>query len=163
MHSFGLFALAFAAVLGTSSALVDARKRTTVNKWANAYDDRTSEYGGCDPDGCKASLTRDQSWQDESRWSCSEKLEDAQCKITYKFEEPQDIVRIKIKFYKGDERVRTLKLKGSDGFKKTITSSGTSSKYETWDINTDETKWLSMEALNLDDDEWISITEVRME
>ncbi|CAM9917621.1 unnamed protein product [Ectocarpus sp. 8 AP-2014] len=101
MHSFGLFALAFAAVLGTSSALVDARKRTTVTKWANAYDDRTSEYGGCDPDGCKASLTRDQSWKDESRWSCSEKLEDAQCKITYKFEEPQDIVRIKISSTRG--------------------------------------------------------------
>ncbi|CAM9447733.1 unnamed protein product, partial [Ectocarpus sp. 13 AM-2016] len=131
VHSFGRFALAFAAVLGTSSALVDARKRTAVKKWANAYDDRTSKYGGCDPDGCKTSFTRDRSWKDESRLSCSEKLKDAQCKITYKFEEPQDIVRIKIKFHKGDERVRTLKLKGSGEFKKTITSSGTSNTYET--------------------------------
>ena len=134
---------------------------TTVTQSSNAYDTRTSSEGGCDPNGCTPALTRDQSWADQSRWSCSEQLDNSQCKITYNFEEPQDIVRLNINFYRGDERVRTLKIEGSGGFEQTITSSGTTNGYERFDVNTDETSWLSMEGQNLQSTEWISITEVR--
>ena len=143
-----------------NTALQDARKTTTVYQWSNVYDTRLSSEGGCDPYGCTPALTRDQNWADTSRWSCSEQLDNSQCKITYRFEEPQDIVRLNIKFYKGDERVRTLKIRGSGGFEKTITSSGTSGGYEKFDVNTDETSWLSMEGQNLKSTEWISLTEV---
>lgn len=144
----------------TYTALQDARKTTTVYQWSNVYDTRASSDGGCDPYGCTPALTRDQNWDATSRWSCSEKLDNSQCKITYQFEEPQDIVRLNIKFYKGNERVRTLKVRGSGGFEKTITSSGTSGGYEKFDVNTDETSWLSMEGQNLKSTDWISITEV---
>eukprot|EP00903_Cladosiphon_okamuranus_P022105 g20327.t1 len=143
------------------AALQDARKTTTVYQWSNVYDTRTSSEGGCDPNGCTPALTRDQSWADPSRWSCSEQLDNSQCKITYRFEEPQDIVRLNIKFYKGNERVRTLKIRGSGGFEEYITSSGTADGYEKFDVNTDETSWLSMESQNLKSNEWISITEVQ--
>lgn len=135
--------------------------RTTVTQNANAYDPKDSSDGGCDPAGCTADLSRDRNLGDISRWSCSEQLSGSPCKITYEFDEPQDIVRLNIKFYKGDQRVRTLNLTGSGGFSKTITSSGSSDGYETFDVDTDETAWLSMEPADLGSREWISLIEVR--
>ncbi|CAM9365727.1 unnamed protein product, partial [Scytosiphon promiscuus] len=160
MRYFGLLALISAALFGTSSALVDARERTIVSQTSSAYDTRTTADGGCDPDGCRPNLTRDRSWAASSRWSCSEQLNGNQCTITYNFGTAQDIDRLKIKFYKGNERVRTLKITDNTGFQTTITSSGTANGYDNFDIYTDETSWLKMESLNLDNDEWISITEV---
>ncbi|CAM9744801.1 unnamed protein product, partial [Hapterophycus canaliculatus] len=140
--------------------LVDARLRTTVSQSSSAYDNRVTEDGGCDPNGCTPALTRDQSLAASSRWSCSKQLNDAQCTITYEFGEPQDIDSLRITFHKGDERVRTLKIQDNTGFKTTITSSGTADGYETFDVYTDETSWMRMESLNLGSNEWISITEV---
>lgn len=146
--------------LRATTELVDARVRTTVTQNASAYDPKTSSDGGCDPAGCTPDLSRDRSLADASRWSCSEQLNDAPCKITYEFEEPQDIVRLNIKFFKGDQRVRTLNVSSSDGFSKTITSSGSSDGYESFDVNTDETAWLTMEPVDLGSREWISLIEV---
>ncbi|CAN0223269.1 unnamed protein product, partial [Scytosiphon promiscuus] len=134
--------------------------RTTVSQSASAYDARPTEDGGCDPDGCTPALTRDQSLDVSSRWSCSKQLNDAQCTITYEFEEPQDIDSLRIKFHKGDERIRTLKVQDNTGFQTTITSSGTADGYESFDVYTDETSWIRMESLELGSNEWISITEV---
>ncbi|CAM9455169.1 unnamed protein product, partial [Hapterophycus canaliculatus] len=140
---------------------VDARERTTVSQSSTAYDTRSEANGGCDPSGCAPALTRDESWDDDSRWSCSEQLNNIQCAITYNFATAQDIGRLKIRFHKGDERVRSLTLSDNTGWQTTITSSGTTSGYESFDIFTDETSWLTMEALNLGSSDWLSITEVR--
>ena len=122
---------------------------------------RTRTEGGCRRQGCSAELTRDGDTSDGSRWSCKESLEDDQCTITYMFEEPQDIVYLDIQFYRGDERVRTLKVTASGGFSKEITSSGTTdSSYERFDLDTDETAELTLEALGLGSDDWISLKEV---
>lgn len=142
------------------SVLVDARMRTIVSQSSSAYDTRVADDGGCDPNGCTPDLTRDQSLDVSSRWSCSKQLNEAQCTITYEFEEPQDIDSLRIKFHKGDERVRTLKVQDNTGFRTTITSSGTTDGYESFDVHTDETSWMRMESLGIGSKEWISITEV---
>ncbi|CAN0047204.1 unnamed protein product, partial [Hapterophycus canaliculatus] len=116
--------------------------------------------GGCNPNGCIPDFTRDQNFADGSRWSCSEQLNNNQCTITYTFATAQDIDRVKINFHKGDERVRSLQLTDNTGFETTITSSGTTSGWENFDIYTDETSSLTMEAVDLGSTDWISITEV---
>ena len=143
----------------STTGLQDASKTTTVTTYASAYDTRTSSPG-CSPDGCVAALTRDRSWNDDSRWSCNKDLDNEQCKITYEFDNAQDIVKMRLKLYKGDERRRTLKITASGGYKKTITSSGTANGYENFDLDTDETEWLTLESTGLNKDDWISITEV---
>lgn len=129
-------------------------------KDGSPYDTRTKSKGGCDPHGCVPENTRDQDTSDNSRWSCKKQLENKQCKIKYEFDEPQDIVRLDVQFWKGDERVRKLKVTDDTGFKKTITSSGTSKGFEKFTINTDETETLTLESVGLSKDEWISIKEV---
>lgn len=157
------------ASLGRTSLLairldqVDARERTTVTQSSTAYDTKTEDNGGCDTSGCTPALTRDQDLDQESRWSCSEQLNDVPCAITYSFENAQDIGRVRIKFYKGDERVRSLTLTDNTGWETTITSSGSSIDYETFDVFTDETAWLTIEALDLGRTDWLSIIEVRVQ
>lgn len=142
------------------TALVDARERTTVTVDASAYDTRTKSDGGCNPSGCSADKSRDQNTRNNSRWSCSEALENDQCTIMYQFDEPQDIVALDIQFYKGNERVRKLKVTGSGGFNEEIESSGNTNGYERFNINTDETAWLNMEGQGLGSNDWLSIKEV---
>ena len=141
------------------SALVDASYRTTVTVDANAYDERTSG-SGCSPDGCVPANTRDNDIWANSRWSCKEDLEGERCRITYYFDEPQDIVQMRIAFHKGDENQRWLTVRLNGSTYSTIESSGSTLDYQTFYLNSDETADLSLEAVGLDGDEWISITEV---
>lgn len=143
-----------------TAGLVDARETTEVTVRANAWDGRTSGYG-CSPNGCIPQLTRDGSTRGESRWSCKEGLLGGKnCVITFEFEEPQDIVDMRISFYKGDERTRKLKIRLNGRVAKTIESSGETTGFETFPLNTEETATLSLEGLGLSRDEWISLTEV---
>lgn len=67
-------------------------------------------------DGCAAENTIDGIVTDpESRWSCSPMLTDPSgpCQIVYTFTEPQDILDIQIAFWKGNERTRTVAVRGS--------------------------------------------------
>lgn len=137
--------------------------RTTVTVGASAYDERTEGYG-CSPDGCKPDNTRDGNLDYESRWSCKGDLleGDRGCCIEYFFEEPQDIVRLDIVFHKGTERTRVLNVYNNDEYYSQIESSGSSSDYEEFALDSDETAAL---ALCLDDpentgDDWLSLTEV---
>lgn len=138
---------------------MDASVRTTVTVSANAYDQNTSGYG-CAPSGCTAENTRDGSTVESSRWSCKYSLDDSVCQITYYFEEPQDIVDLKIALYKGDERTRTIKVKLNGSTDTTIETSGETTDYETWTLNSDETASLTLEASGLGRNGWLSITEV---
>ncbi|CAM9164599.1 unnamed protein product, partial [Laminaria digitata] len=147
-----------------TAALVDARERTTVDVDATGYDERTS-YPGCSPNGCIPKNTRDRSRSSNSRWSCKGDIldssdDDEGCCITYYFEEPQDIVEVKLAFYKGKEDTRTLKVYDNGSYHSKIKSSGSTNGYQTFELDTDETEELKF-CLNDDDDVWISITEVR--
>ena len=129
--------------------------RTWVDVDATDYDHRDADDGGCDPDGCVPENTRDGSRAANSRWSC----EGDDCCITYSFEEPQDIVSMRIAFHLGNERTRTLDVFDNGDHHSEITSSGNTLGYETFYLNTDETEDLKL-CLDGDDDEWLSITEV---
>lgn len=74
--------------------------------------------------------------------------------------QPQDVDWVKIDFYKGDERVRKLKVRNNGEYVKTITSNGKSSGYEWFWVGLDETSSLELEAKDLDSYEWISVSEV---
>lgn len=144
----------------SSDDLVDSSVRTTVTISDDSpYDQRTSG-AGCSPDGCTPAKTRDGDISTGSRWSCRYALENTACKITYYFEEPQDIVELKVAFYKGDQRSRSLEIKLNGETFDTITSSGATTDLETWTLNSDETASLTLEASGLGNNEWLSITEV---
>ena len=68
---------------------------------------------------------------------------------------------MRVAFYKGDERTRKLKVIINNSNLVTIESSGTTDEFEVFDLNTDETKDLTIEALGLAGGEWISLEEVR--
>ena len=137
-------------------ALVDAGVRTWVDVDTTDYDHRDADDGGCDPDGCVPENTRDGSRAANSRWSC----QGDGCCITYSFEEPQDIVRMRIAFHKGNERIRTLNVYDNGHHHSEITSSGETSGFENFSLNTDETEDIKL-CLDDDGDDWLSITEVR--
>lgn len=139
---------------------MDAGQKTIVTANADAWDTRVSG-SGCSPSGCVPANTRDGSIAEGSRWSCKEDLlNNEQCVIHFTFLEPQDIVELKIAFYKGDERTRRLKILLNNRVYSTINSSGVTSDFETFVLNSDETSSISLEGLGMAGDEWISITEV---
>ena len=157
-----LFLLSISATV--LSALTDAGKRTTVTTKAVASDERTSG-GGCSPDGCIPDNTRDSSRDANSRWSCVGTFITGVggCRIEYNFEDPQDIVKVRIAFHKGDENVRVLKVIVDGKFHSRITSSGETLGYQNFVLDTEQTSRI---IFRLDDhanklDEWLSITEVR--
>ena len=100
---------------------VEVGTKTDVGVSATAYDVRpgaSSGMAGCGEAGCAPDNTRDGIASEiESRWSCATTLVigEGPCQIAYIFAEPQDIVDIQVAFWKGNERVRTLEVGGSEG------------------------------------------------
>ena len=118
------------------------------------------DYAGdriCDPFSCCCENTMDGRRSPNSRWSCK----GGGCCITYYFSlEPQDIVIMRIAFHKGDERTRTLDVYDNGDHHSEITSSGNTLGYERFYLNTVDTEEIKL-CLDGDEDEWLSITEVR--
>ena len=107
--------------LPTVAGAVEVGTKTEVGVTATGYDARAGMYGfdaGCGEaggEGCVPANTRDGIASEvESRWSCASKLveNDGPCQIEYTFAQPQDIVGIQVAFWKGSERVRTLRVRG---------------------------------------------------
>ncbi|CAM9348949.1 unnamed protein product [Discosporangium mesarthrocarpum] len=139
--NFALLALLGAAIVGKASAgLVDAREKGNVivenfPQNPSPYDMRKKKDNGCNPDGCKPENTRDGKLKNNSRWSCKYDLEDRECFIYYSFEPPQMIKKIRVAYYKGDERVRTMVVEKNDGDPAgEYTSSGMTNGFETYDL-----------------------------
>ena len=110
--------------LPTVDGAVEVGDTTEISVSATIYDarpGRSAGMNGCGVEGgngCEGALTRDGITDDiESRWSCATRIVDdlGPCQIEYTFTEPQDIVDIQVAFWKGDERIRTLEVSGSDG------------------------------------------------
>lgn len=147
------------------AGLVDARERTTVIASANVFDEKTVVDGGCDPSGCTADLTRDLNLNGTSRWSCKFDLESTPCQLWYSFEDPQDIVRLEIAFYKGDERTRAFSVTtfndfGSSSFNYEFVSSGGTLDYELFEINSSGVLEMFITPLDPNFNDWLSIVEV---
>ena len=66
-----------------------------------------------------------------------------------------------IAFYEGEDRTRKFKVKlnGSSSYY-IIQSSGETDGFEAFELDTDKTKTLNLEGVDLRGDEWVSITEV---
>lgn len=137
---------------------MDAGELTEVTVTANGWE--TSE-DICGAGGCVPGNTRDGSMADMSRWACKEDIVGDNCVIDFEFEEPQDLVSMKIAFYKGDESKQEFKLRVNGEVVTKLESSGETDGYETFMLNTDETSSLGLEGLGMDGDEYMSIIEVR--
>lgn len=156
----GLLSAPFLYVI-VCAGLVDAATRTTVTVSASAYDEE-----GCGSSGCSADLTRDSdSEEDDSRWSCHYDLEDSNCKLWYRFEDPQYLDSVELAFYKGDQRTRSFLVKtfNSDNTRMTVrfTSSGVTDGFESFEVGRDDVAKMYIQPIAPDRDEWISIKEVR--
>ncbi|CAM9460982.1 unnamed protein product [Choristocarpus tenellus] len=122
---------------------------------ATGYDDRTTS--GC-PNQCLPSNTRDGNNEDAGRWSClNADATGGLCSITYEFDSPAYVYSMLVSFYKGDERVRRLKVYVNDDWVYSFTTSGVTSSWEEISLDTSVTT-VKLEALGLGTD-WLSITE----
>ncbi|CAM9160433.1 unnamed protein product [Ectocarpus sp. 4 AP-2014] len=145
------------------AAIVEASTLATVTAVADLYDSSLSAENGCDPSGCVAELTRDgDATSLESRWSCQPALGDAGsvCRITYGLGIQYQLTGLNIAMFKGDERTRTLEI-NIDNLPYTVwTSSGTTTGFETIDVDT-MGRWIEIVGV-LEDSEWLSIMEVEI-
>lgn len=145
---------------------MDASANTQVLVTANAWDmDSSLASDGCPPLGCVAENTRDKSLDPVSRWSCKYSLENEPCELCFELiDEPQDVVRLDIAFYKGNIRQRTFEVTTEDdkGATDTVlfTSSGDTLEFGSCDLYSDETVKICMTPAGDDLKEWLSITEV---
>lgn len=136
-------------------ALVDARHRTTVEVTASAYEERLSPFSCCSG-GCRPEYTLDQ--RRSTYWLCNLDLlenESEGCWIEYSFEEPQDIVDMRIAFYGGAHISQTIYVYVNGTYHSTVKSSGQTTGYQTFSLDTDETAKL---RLYFDDKECSSHT-----
>eukprot|EP00904_Undaria_pinnatifida_P003217 jgi/Undpi1/12897/HiC_scaffold_7.g02563.m1 len=146
-------------------ALVEAGTKTTITASANAYDVRPGaaySNSGCMEDGCTPGLTRDGETDDtESRWSCIPSIvaNGELCEIDFMFENPQDIVEVKVAFWKGDERTRTLEAT-INGEVLGLFDSYPGSVFNTFGIEGSDVYNLGLKSVGDTAEEWISLLEV---
>lgn len=96
-------------------------------------------------------------------WSCSPALSDGEtCRVTFTFEDPQDIVEMRIAFAGDNKDGHRLKVKLNGDTETTIETRGETESPETFVLLTEETRTLALEGLDLDNDHRISVNEVCM-
>ncbi|CAN0448475.1 unnamed protein product, partial [Discosporangium mesarthrocarpum] len=102
-----------------------------------------------------------------SRWSCSESLGVDTCQLYFDFASPVELIHVRVAFYKGDQRKRTIKFWNGDVGDEslgTYKSSGNTLGYEVFPVSTNSKNVhrLTIQGRNLSKKEWLSITEVRV-
>ncbi|CAM9831074.1 unnamed protein product, partial [Ectocarpus sp. 12 AP-2014] len=154
--------------LPTVTDAVEVGTKTEVGVSATAHDVRPGnssgdvgcgEVGGL---GCAATNTRDGIVSDiESRWSCATSLvpDEGPCQIEFSFAELQNIVDIQVAFWKGNERIRTLKVHVNGELTHTHESYADST-FNTLGVTAAEVGTVMLESVALLSDEWISLIEV---
>ncbi|CAM9469044.1 unnamed protein product [Ectocarpus sp. 8 AP-2014] len=160
------------AAAPTASIAVEASEVTTVTVTTNAFDARTDD-DGCAPDGCTGENTRDGDLTDNSRWSCSAGLVEAaggaageECQAMFELGEAQLVTSVSVAFFKGDTRTRTLNINVNGELFEVVTSGGTTSGLETFELDggagAPGVLSLGMESSGLTADEFLSIIEVEI-
>lgn len=158
------------AAAPTASTAVEVGEVTTVTVTVNAFDSRTDD-DGCVPDGCTGDNTRDGDLTDNSRWSCSAGLVEAaggaageECQVMFELGEAQLVTSVSVAFLKGDTRTRTLNINVNGELFEVVTSGGTTSGLETFQLDggagAPGALSLGMESSGLTADEFLSIIEV---
>lgn len=134
---------------------------TGVAATANSWDTRDSS--GCLPGGCVAKNVLDDSIAPASRWSCSESLtrNRGACWLTLQFDTPEDIVQMNMALHRGDERIRSVDVWVDNVFVAVFKSSGTTLDYEAYELIVPQASTIVLQAVDIADNGWISITEVR--
>eukprot|EP00903_Cladosiphon_okamuranus_P011290 g10646.t1 len=148
----------------SGSDYVEARAQTSVSISATAYDERTGGEGGCGGGGCLPALAYDGVRDDDgSRWSCAKSIvpDRGQCEIVFRFESPQNVMGMKVSFWKGDERTRSLKVK-MNGKKMGEFASTTGSITSSYDIQKNDVHTVTLESIGLGTNAWISLLEVNL-
>lgn len=143
-----------------SSAAAVTEVSTGITASANGWDTRTEGYG-CAPSGCVADNVLDDSIEDVSRWSCKAEASGVEaCELTLVFDEPQDILEIRIALYKGDQRSRSVNVLVDGNLVRTIASSGTTTAYEPYNLTATQATTIVLQAAGVEDNGWLSITGV---
>lgn len=128
---------------------------------ANAYDTEACGSSGCSPD-----LTRDSdSKDDNSRWSCHNDLNIGRnCKLWYRFRDPQNVRSVELAFYEGDQQPRSSKVRTIDSnnnrIKEILTSSGTTDGFEAFEVVRDDVVKPNIQFIPLCSDDWVGVKEV---
>lgn len=137
----------------------EAGSQTKVTTTSSAHD-----KNGCLAPGCVAELTRDGNFGDNSRWACRYNIDENNCKLRYKFEDPQELISVDLAFYKGDERKRAFRILtfDSDNERKTyqFTSGGETALLESFEIGRKNVAKVVIQLDKPDKKKWISIIEV---
>lgn len=63
--------------------------------------------------------------------------------------------------YKGDQRTRSVNVWVDGDLASTITSSGITTAYETYELNESHVTTITLQAVNTRDNGWLSVTRVR--
>lgn len=82
------------------------------------------------------------------------------CKLTFVFDEPRDIMEIRMALWRGDDRVRSVNVWVDGALVSTITSSGKTLKYEAYQLIAPQATTI---MLQYDDSltDWLRVTGVR--
>lgn len=143
-----------------SSSIIGLTEVTDVTASANGWDTRVGG-SGCAPNGCLPSNVLDNSIEPASRWSCQAASAGIDvCELTLEFDAPQDLVQMDMAFYKGDERTRSVNVWVDGVLLNTITSSGETADYETYPLVAHQASIVVLQAVDLGNNGWLSITEV---
>ena len=133
---------------------------TGVSTSANGWDTRV-EGAGCPLRGCLPSNVLDDSIADVSRWSCKAEVSGVDaCELALEFNQPQDIVKIYMAFYKGDERTRSVDVFVDGVLKNTILTSGTTRGYEAYELIAIGASTVVPSSAAVEDNGWLSISGV---
>lgn len=145
-------------VLFSFSAALAEVSGVTVS--ANAWDARNTA-SGCPPDGCVAENVLDENIEPESRWSCKASISQIEaCELTFVFDEPQDIVEIRIAMFKGNERSRTVNIWADGVLSTTVTTSATTLELEAYELAAMQATTIVLQEAGGDSNDWFSVTEV---
>lgn len=88
-----------------------------------------------------------------------ESPDDTYCKLTFEFDEPQDVKEIRMALWKGEDRTRTVNVWVDGESATTLDASGATNDLEAYELTAADASTVVLEYEGLAD-EWISITEV---
>lgn len=96
-----------------------------------------------------------------SRWSCkAEAWVDETCELALVFDEPQEIMEMRMSLCKGDQRTRSVNVWVDGDLASTITSSVVTTAYETYELNESHVTTITLQAVDTRDNGWLSVTGV---
>ncbi|CAM9279989.1 unnamed protein product [Sphacelaria rigidula] len=82
------------------------------------------------------------------------------CELTLTFDTPQDLSEMRVALWKGDQRTRSIDVLVDGALDGTFVSSGTTTDYETYDLVVAQVNEVVLQAVDIADNGWLSVTGV---